>query len=1370
MRPTFLIAGHCLMLHLRFVVFSGMLICLLGAATIPAAHAVVIFSEDFEDITLTTDPLPLATNTGNSAFTSNVTTDSKSIVAVRTDDLDRFGQGAGNKILHLVDGSEITAGLRGPVIPTSNSAIHLSFDFFDPLTTITPIEPEGEVITSGSRVFLHDTNTSGAQSTRSLDFRFNRELLGYTTSSGTFYVGTYSGNQLIEVDVFANYSNELVSYHFGGSERTLAPKTYDIFLNGAIGYNPETDLYASGLSFRNEAATSVTHIGFTGFGNPNVSEGFFDDILITTDLPSALQLIIDRNTGEAILKNFSEGSVTLLGYEIFSNKGALDTVGWNPISGNYDAGSPGEIDPDDKWTILTNTSIDHTNSLAEYVFPGAGQANNGITLGAGQQINFGQAWIPTHDEGDLSLVVHNTAGGQSTVPIFYVGNGGKPLAMGDLNHDGVVDAADWLIFNSNDPSDDLSFTSIARAYGMGDLDGDLDIDTLDYRLFEAAYNAANGAGSFLAMLNQGQPVPEPSTLLVAALGLPLALTLRRSRTALRLCLLGLAVVWSFGSQAPAQSVVFDFRNNSELDDTPLGSTMSRSPDEGPFNVITMKTTDARAPIYANADLDWDGVSYHTTVSHIPSAHGILIRNPGEHVPPQDTTGFNPYESLSFEFDRYVRILEFDFASLNEAEGDQGEVSVEGLVSPILFNYATLSGGSANLMINPFGDLIIPAGADITLTGLESYNGGTSAWRLVTMTVEEVFPRMTARVNAQTGEVLLTNTGEIPLAFDSYELRSGDAALKIGNGDWNSLSDQGRDTMGGGIGESWDEGGNVNASIVAERFLLGETALAPGEFVSLGNLFDLEIGSIENLSFFFSDKQTHALNGLVELFAPQDLPGDFNGDGVVDAADYTVWRNNLGGDDAVLGGNGHTNGVVDTEDYLVWKDNFGKAAGAGAIELAATQVPEPSSVALIGLAACGMLCWTRRRRLAASPAAVAALMVVALAGATTAQAITIDRYYPMGDYSGTHYEGQTPSNGPEGAVVQSSWPGYDVLDAESAGGDADLVKGNPDGPIYAGVGPEGNFPRAGASGFAIEFNGTTDYLRSDSPLNIIHTNGDTPTVTQGLQMWVYVKPDKLGVGRQALISDTLNTGGPVITASGLWSQNFSNHPLDSHIEATVPVIPNVWHHVAQHIYLNSDANAPTVIPGSGDAPHLYTSVVYVNGVAVSASNDSSTGEGNGEFVIGAEGSTPTNYFSGVIDELTIYTSGPNEFNLLEHNDFVVDFLPQDYKPGDIDFDGVVGPSDVEAFVDGWRKEKRLNSFHNSVWIGDLETLGWGDINLDGRVDLADAFLLNQALLDSGAGGLDFSLLSGGAAVPEPASVALLLVAALAGAAALKRRPA
>ena len=68
----------------------------------------------------------------------------------------------------------------------------------------------------------------------------------------------------------------------------------------------------------------------------------------------------------------------------------------------------------------------------------------------------------------------------------------------------------------------------------------------------------------------------------------------------------------------------------------------------------------------------------------------------------------------------------------------------------------------------------------------------------------------------------------------------------------------------------------------------------------------------------------------------------------------------------------------------------------------------------------------------------------------------------------------------------------------------------------------------------------------------------------------------------------------------------------------------------------------------------------------------------------------------------------------------------------------------------------------------ETLGWGDLNLDGRVDLNDAFLLHVALQGAGAGGLDLALLDAAAAVPEPSSVALLLGASLAGFVALKRR--
>ncbi|QDU88931.1 CotH protein [Pirellulimonas nuda] len=54
--------------------------------------------------------------------------------------------------------------------------------------------------------------------------------------------------------------------------------------------------------------------------------------------------------------------------------------------------------------------------------------------------------------------------------------------------------------------------------------------------------------------------------------------------------------------------------------------------------------------------------------------------------------------------------------------------------------------------------------------------------------------------------------------------------------------------------------------------------------------------------------------------------DFNGDGFVDSADYTVWRDNLGvSGGAGLQGDANYDGVVDSGDYQVWRAQFGSAA-------------------------------------------------------------------------------------------------------------------------------------------------------------------------------------------------------------------------------------------------------------------------------------------------------------------------------------------------------------------------------------------------------------------------------------------------------------
>lgn len=87
-----------------------------------------------------------------------------------------------------------------------------------------------------------------------------------------------------------------------------------------------------------------------------------------------------------------------------------------------------------------------------------------------------------------------------------------------------------------------------------------------------------------------------------------------------------------------------------------------------------------------------------------------------------------------------------------------------------------------------------------------------------------------------------------------------------------------------------------------------------------------------------------------------LPGDYDGSGTVDAADFTVWRDGLGSQN--LAADGDRNGVVDELDYAVWKDFFGVSLEGGGIGAIAA-VPEPSSM-LICLLVAGMAICTRFR--------------------------------------------------------------------------------------------------------------------------------------------------------------------------------------------------------------------------------------------------------------------------------------------------------------------------------------------------------------------------------------------------------------------------
>ncbi len=84
---------------------------------------------------------------------------------------------------------------------------------------------------------------------------------------------------------------------------------------------------------------------------------------------------------------------------------------------------------------------------------------------------------------------------------------------------------------------------------------------------------------------------------------------------------------------------------------------------------------------------------------------------------------------------------------------------------------------------------------------------------------------------------------------------------------------------------------------------------------------------------------------VTLLVIAGLWGDYNQNGVVDTADYAVWRKTLGtGVAAFSGADGSGNGLVDQADYDLWKSRFGIVLGPGAGSGAA--VPEPASIILL----------------------------------------------------------------------------------------------------------------------------------------------------------------------------------------------------------------------------------------------------------------------------------------------------------------------------------------------------------------------------------------------------------------------------------------
>jgi fibronectin-binding autotransporter adhesin len=154
-------------------------------------------------------------------------------------------------------------------------------------------------------------------------------------------------------------------------------------------------------------------------------------------------------------------------------------------------------------------------------------------------------------------------------------------------------------------------------------------------------------------------------------------------------------------------------------------------------------------------------------------------------------------------------------------------------------------------------------------------------------------------------------------------------------------------------------GNIDLTALANS--LNVTGTGTGSSWVIATYGGTLAGTFENITSGFTVDYGTGSNSQItlNLTGPMGVAGDYNQNGIVDAADYVLWRNNLGAGSLPNEG-GISPGMVDADDYTFWRSRFGATSGAGS-GFGSSNIPEPTSIVLFGLALYGLVSATRRIR-------------------------------------------------------------------------------------------------------------------------------------------------------------------------------------------------------------------------------------------------------------------------------------------------------------------------------------------------------------------------------------------------------------------------
>ncbi|TWT99479.1 PEP-CTERM motif protein [Botrimarina colliarenosi] len=747
----------------------------------------------------------------------------------------------------------------------------------------------------------------------------------------------------------------LNSLDFGHTGETAGTTMWDLTLTDSV----SNVAWSQSVTFTNGMAQTISpnFVGLAGedylltFMRTNSTYGSdgrhaIDNLSFgqIPDLSNSVgSLVINRsgvNAGVASIR--ADQAFSFSEYEIRSPSGALNPDGWTSITGT-------NADPTDDWSIVSETAA----SLHEKDGPTG--PNDGVSLGAGAQYNLGQAvnilptfrrdgTTPTNWE-DAAFTIYDAGGTLLAVAPEYVGS---PVPWGDYNGDLVVNAQDWPLFRAGFGGNYSGMTA-SQAYLHGDLDGDFDSDIHDYNVFVAL---AGGASALL--------VPEPSSMALIALTGVAIFARRRLRNALVLAIVVAGV--SQGSSALAQTLQgFSVVGSTPITSIPAGQ-LNENENAGPNQlfddtildesgqiVFDLFTTNYTDPILFPGGFLGQYAIGGETPGAVDSA--FVFMDYGAPVTANwfaysQRTGGNAVADKVGKFEFWFSNT--DFAGVAPTGTPDAIVNLlpgDNRIADSTIRPYTLSGDHTGQYV---AMRITETAASGALTSTSRIGG--HEFRLLDGPSDVVLT-----VNRTSGELTLRNNlaGAENILMNGYAIDSPGGALTSAG--FNGVGGDGSFPLGNGSGNGWELAGASNPNRLAEAFFTGQSTLTAGSgAISLGNAYN-NLSGVEDLAFLWSNTNGEVYNARVEYIgvAP-GIAGDYNDDGMVNAADYTVWRDNL--DTNVSLPNDSSPGSVTAADYTAWSNNYGKTSPSSAVS-----VPEPSAVLMLVVAAGVTTRWRRTRR-------------------------------------------------------------------------------------------------------------------------------------------------------------------------------------------------------------------------------------------------------------------------------------------------------------------------------------------------------------------------------------------------------------------------